>query len=186
RFLLSHPSAATDAVNVTDSDKDTPLFVCEDVETAKLLIEEFGADPKWKNEEGLTPAQQAEENEHEELAEYLRSLTGEVTASKSDSEASSDDEEEGRGGEREQGQEVQEDGEVEQRLGSMRLSSQDQEDDEQAEARMEELMQKVGEIIERSERDSTDPDPELRALVGEAVAKQILEGMDRSTSGNPR
>ncbi|CAD6898075.1 unnamed protein product [Tilletia controversa] len=94
-FLLSHPKAAlykpsaensaapsgvpapTGAANVQDSDGDTPLFVCETVEPAKLLIEKFGADPKHRNLDGKTAAQAAYENEAFEVCDYLRSLTGE-------------------------------------------------------------------------------------------------------------
>ncbi len=75
RYLLSHPSAPSDAVNVTDSDLDTPLFVCETVEAARCLIEEFHANAKHTNSEGLTAAQQAFENEHEDLAQYIASVT---------------------------------------------------------------------------------------------------------------
>ncbi|KAE8220795.1 hypothetical protein CF319_g5736 [Tilletia indica] len=94
-FLLSHPKAAlytpsaerasapsgvpapTGAANVQDSDGDTPLFVCEAVEPAKLLIEKYGADPKHRNLDGKTAAQTAYENEAYDLCDYLRSLTGE-------------------------------------------------------------------------------------------------------------
>ncbi|CAD6924791.1 unnamed protein product [Tilletia controversa] len=94
-FLPSHPKAAlytpsaensaapsgvpapTGAANVQDSDGDTPLFVCETVEPAKLLIEKFGADPKHRNLDGKTAAQAAYENEAFEVGDYLRSLTGE-------------------------------------------------------------------------------------------------------------
>jgi len=40
-------------VNITDPDGDSPLFVCEDVESVKVLIE-AGADPKHVNESGMT------------------------------------------------------------------------------------------------------------------------------------
>ncbi|CAD6978683.1 unnamed protein product, partial [Tilletia controversa] len=69
--------APTGAANVQDSDGDTPLFVCETVEPAKLLIEKFGADPKHRNLDGKTAAQAAYENEAFEVGDYLRSLTGE-------------------------------------------------------------------------------------------------------------
>ena len=39
---------------MTDSDGDTPLFVCEQRETAKVLVEEFGADFSHTNQEGQT------------------------------------------------------------------------------------------------------------------------------------
>lgn len=38
--------------NVTDNDGDTPLFYAESVEAARCLVEELGADPSVRNEEG--------------------------------------------------------------------------------------------------------------------------------------
>jgi len=40
-------------VNVTDEDDETPLFVVETEEVARFLVDN-GADPTWKNHEGLT------------------------------------------------------------------------------------------------------------------------------------
>lgn len=54
RFLLNHPKAQPNAVETLDSDGDSPLFVVEDLETAKLLVEEFKADVGRKNNEGQT------------------------------------------------------------------------------------------------------------------------------------
>jgi len=41
-------------VNIQDHDGDTPLFVAETVEVAKVLVEELHADPNHQNESGLT------------------------------------------------------------------------------------------------------------------------------------
>ena len=41
-------------VNIQDLDGDTPLFVAETVEVAKMLVEELHADPTYLNESGLT------------------------------------------------------------------------------------------------------------------------------------
>lgn len=40
-------------INLTDSDRETPLYVVENVAMAKLVVE-LGGDPRWTNEEGLT------------------------------------------------------------------------------------------------------------------------------------
>lgn len=40
-------------INLTDSDRETPLFVVENVGMAKLVVE-LGGDPKWTNEDGIT------------------------------------------------------------------------------------------------------------------------------------
>lgn len=40
-------------INLTDSDRETPLFVVENVGMAKLVVE-LGGDPKWTNEDGVT------------------------------------------------------------------------------------------------------------------------------------
>lgn len=41
-------------INITDEDGDTPLYTVESVECARFLIEQCGADPAWKNHEGVT------------------------------------------------------------------------------------------------------------------------------------
>ncbi|KAK0542064.1 hypothetical protein OC846_001718 [Tilletia horrida] len=134
RFLLTHPKAASyqppesdvpgvpaltgGAVNVQDSDGDTPLFVCEAVEPARVLIEEFGADPRHVNLEGKTAARAAYENEAYEVAEYLRSITGEPEPELEDDDDDDDDdlefeqgEDEDESGEDEDEEEPEEGGE---------------------------------------------------------------------------
>ncbi|KAI8880978.1 Pkinase-domain-containing protein [Backusella circina FSU 941] len=63
-------------VNVQDFDKDTPLFVTETVDMAQLLLD-LGADPKLKNELGLTAAMTAFDEGWEEVAQLLVEVTGE-------------------------------------------------------------------------------------------------------------
>lgn len=171
RFLLKHPSAPEGAVNTTDEDEDTPLFVCETVDAARCLIEEFGADAKRKNGEGLTAAQQALENEHQELAEYIASVTGESLDQQQDDE----DEE----------QELDEDENGVPRAGATELTAEQQADeDERLDAQTDQLMARVGEIMTRAEREGFDPEDELRALVSESVLRQIVEGMSVSGASN--
>ncbi|EST06420.1 Ankyrin repeat-containing domain protein [Kalmanozyma brasiliensis GHG001] len=159
RFLLSHPSAPEKAVDTTDEDLDTPLFVCETVETARCLIEEFGADARHKNSEGLTAAQQAMENEHEDLARYLASVTGESL------DAAEEEEEE------------------EEEVTDEPAATQTEED-ARIDAQTDALMSRVGEIMTRAEREGRDPEPELRELVSESVLRQLVEGMNRSNPSN--
>lgn len=64
-------------VDVQDDDGDTPLFLVEDVETAKVLVEEFGADAHRKNKEGLSVSEALEENGWSDVAKYIREITGE-------------------------------------------------------------------------------------------------------------
>jgi len=59
-------------VNVTDEDGDTPLYTVENTETAQILLD-HGADPTWRNHEGLTPADTLEE-EFPQVAAYLNSI----------------------------------------------------------------------------------------------------------------
>ena len=53
-------------VNARDSDNDTPLHHCDDVESARILIEKGGADHQLTNNEGKTPLQSKEEELEEE------------------------------------------------------------------------------------------------------------------------
>ncbi|KAI0749587.1 ankyrin [Daedaleopsis nitida] len=62
-------------VNITDEDGDTPLYVVENVETARFLVE-HGAIVSRQNAEGLSPAQHLEEEEFPAVAAYLRSVEG--------------------------------------------------------------------------------------------------------------
>ncbi|KAJ9477758.1 Ankyrin repeat-containing protein [Pseudozyma hubeiensis] len=168
RYLLSHPSAPADAVNTTDSDLDTPLFVCETIEAARCLIEEFHGDAKHRNADGLTAAQQAMENEHEELAQYIAGVTG---------ESLQDDDEDAE--EEQQEATVEEDENGVPRQSQSLTAEQQTEQDERLDAQTDQLMARVGEIMTRAERDGTDPEPELRTLVSESVLRQIVEGMNQ-------
>ncbi|KAJ1032496.1 hypothetical protein NDA16_000520 [Ustilago loliicola] len=172
RYLLNHPSAPSNAVNTTDSDLDTPLFVCETVETARCLIEEFSADAKHKNSEGITAAQQALENEHEELARYIASVTGEALEQH--------DEENNE-------EELDEDENGVQRSQATELTTEEQAaEDQRLDAQTDQLMARVGEIMTRAEREGFDPEDELRTLVSESVLRQIVEGMSQQpSSANP-
>ncbi|PWN98369.1 ankyrin [Tilletiopsis washingtonensis] len=166
RYLLSHASAPADAANVRDSDGDTPLFVVEDIPSAMLLLQ-LGADAKLTNEAGETAAETAEENGHEDLAAYLRSLTGEKPLYDRSGAAAAEEEAEGAA------------------EGASGLSA---EAEAAADARADELMAQVeallaaaalrtgggtdGEELELTQ----DEEQRLRDLVGESVLQQIREG----------
>lgn len=63
-------------INIQDEEGDTPLHHVEDINMAKILVEEFKADWKIKNAENQTAAQYIEEDgEFPELAAYLLSLS---------------------------------------------------------------------------------------------------------------
>lgn len=69
-FLLK-----TGDVNIKDSEGDTPLHHVESVQVAKLLIDNYKADYKIKNNDGLTAGEYiAEEGDFEDVAQYLQSL----------------------------------------------------------------------------------------------------------------
>ncbi|GMM38714.1 hypothetical protein DASC09_060530 [Saccharomycopsis crataegensis] len=69
-------------VNVLDSDGDTPLHHCDELEPVKVLVEKFGADWKIKNQDGET-ALDAYDGEDIKVTEYLQGLAGVVGSQKS-------------------------------------------------------------------------------------------------------
>jgi hypothetical protein len=163
RYLLNHSSAPDNAIETTDEDGDTPLFAVEDVETARMLVEEFGADAKRENSAGDTPAANAEENERPEVAAYLRSVTGEEPMYAT-----------GTG----------QDGESE---GDMPLNPAL---DGEIEERTDALMTRVQEILARAqargansgEELTEEEEEELRRVVGESLFTQIREGWNSSAT----
>ena len=63
-------------VNIKDEDAETPLFVVETVEAAHVLIDELGADPKIKSEEGMTAEDKIrEEGDFTTIADFLKEST---------------------------------------------------------------------------------------------------------------
>ncbi|KAF8476830.1 ankyrin repeat-containing domain protein, partial [Kalaharituber pfeilii] len=62
-------------VNLQDLEGDTPLFVAETVQIAKVLVEELNADPNHRNSSGLTATDVIEEDgDFPLVAAYLRSV----------------------------------------------------------------------------------------------------------------
>ncbi|KAJ1658332.1 hypothetical protein IWQ61_002408 [Dispira simplex] len=68
-YLLKHGADP----NIMDTDRDTPLFVCETVECARLLVD-HGGQVSHRNDEQQTAYEVAAEEEHWEVANYLRQL----------------------------------------------------------------------------------------------------------------
>ncbi|KAG9011094.1 hypothetical protein FRB94_009237 [Tulasnella sp. JGI-2019a] len=129
-------------VNVTDDDGETPLFVVESIATARHLVEN-GATPDHRNHEGLTPAENLDED-FPEVATYLRGLTSQS--------------------------------EVPLPMASLPPAPSQFLAERTTEHLSSELVTQVQEIMERSERDGTDPDEELRRVVGDTLLESYQAG----------
>ncbi|KAF9134787.1 hypothetical protein BGW39_005874 [Mortierella sp. 14UC] len=136
-------------INIQDPEGDSPLFVCETVDIAEMLVK-AGADAKHVNENEMTAAENAEEEEWLEVAHYLRELTGvphpdEVDGLEDDmshlmEEKDSDD-------------------------------SPDSDSDEKARGESStEFKQRIEAIMKATEADGVDRDEELKAVVAEMLA----------------
>ncbi|KAF9971753.1 hypothetical protein BGZ73_005224 [Actinomortierella ambigua] len=146
--LMKHLIKSGANVNITDPDGDSPLFVCEDVETAKLLIEN-GADPKHVNGNGMTAAENAQEEEWLEVAHYLRELTGVPHPEPKEEE---DD------------------------MASYLLADDQPDEDKEPEegtyddTMHEKFKERIDAIMKASQEDGKDRDEELKAVVAEMLA----------------
>ncbi|KAI8595961.1 hypothetical protein EDD21DRAFT_389743, partial [Dissophora ornata] len=158
-------------VNIQDLDGDSPLFVCETVEIAEILVE-AGADAKHVNENEMTAAENAEEEEWYEVAHYLRELTGVPHPDKDVDDLEEDmshllkDEDEDNSDE--------EDG-----------------DDKDEEAKENSFKHRIESIMKATEADGVDRDEELKSVVaemlvaagperGEALAKELQAQEDKN------
>ena len=79
-------------VNIEDEDAETALFVLETVEAAQVLIEELGADPTIKSQDGMSEGMTAEEKIRAEgdftaVADFLKDLRLRGAAAGEDSPA---------------------------------------------------------------------------------------------------
>ena len=70
RFLVEEAGAD---VNLEDSDGETPLFVCENVDTAEFLLD-AGADPQITNSIGRNCMEVAFDDDREDVARFLAGL----------------------------------------------------------------------------------------------------------------
>ena len=160
RFLLKDEPA--ESVNVGDMDDETPLFFCEDLPAARVLIEEFRADAMRKNIEGLTASEKADVNEYPELAAYIRSRTGEQPTPRAELLA--------RIGQTDDAQQEEEGGEDD-----------DDGSDASLDERVDGMVDAVDEIMRHAEETGTDPTERLREVVGAHVVHQILEGYNKQS-----
>ncbi|BFZ58441.1 hypothetical protein PYCC9005_005503 [Savitreella phatthalungensis] len=63
-------------INLEDFEGDTPLYVVEDRETARVIVEELGGDTAHRNKEGLTALEYlVEEGDFPDVVAYLSSVT---------------------------------------------------------------------------------------------------------------
>ncbi|KAJ8101569.1 ankyrin repeat-containing domain protein [Lipomyces tetrasporus] len=159
RYLVSEGGD----VNITDEDSETPLFVVETVEAAKVLVEELGADWTHKNSEGYTAREKFEKEIEEDgeslegVVEYLRGLeTGAFAA---------------KGLEDELRDAIPEGASV--RLAFESVSDMEDLDNEQ----IEERRKKIEELLR-----SDNPEEGIRHLVEEAVRLQLSETAGSSES----
>ncbi|CUS08337.1 unnamed protein product [Tuber aestivum] len=158
-------------VNVQDSEGDTPLFVAETVEVARVLVEELGADVGHRNGLGLTAADTIEEDGQFPLvAAYLCGL-GAVEAT------------------------AGEDGEgVEGRATtypkpppgiSVDLSA--AEDASEALPPVDDaLRRKIEELAAREDFNNEETQRELRGLVTQAVRDHVMDAGEEQRSVRPR
>ncbi|EPB84601.1 hypothetical protein HMPREF1544_08618 [Mucor circinelloides 1006PhL] len=149
-------------VNIEDFEKDTPLYVAENVEMAQLLLDN-GADPKHINEDGITPALTALEEGWEEVAQFLANITKEVLATQ---EEETDP----------LAYIEQEDREAAAAAEAAEAQQQQSNEDGEEEEMSEELSNKMQDIMKRiEEQGGVENEEELREL----VTKMVLDGMQR-------
>ncbi|WVQ98695.1 hypothetical protein IAU59_005826 [Kwoniella sp. CBS 9459] len=151
--------------NIQDDDGDTPLYVVESIEVARWLVEK-GADPASINEEGLTAAD-ALEDDHPEIAQYLRSLLPDSAPNSHGIDADADENDENDNS-------IQVD--PTHQISELAL---DNFTSEQSSALMEEAQR----IMEECARTGEDPDERLREVVERAVGAGLAFGRGAAEVG---
>jgi len=157
----SHPSPGGD-VNITDEDGDTPLYIVENIETARFLVD-HGALVARQNAEGVSvcipsylsahhPSTLSKPIDHltedfPHIAEYLRSTLNPSAGAEMPIAAAPS--------------------QHSQNAATEQLTSA--------------LMQSVQEIMERAEAEGRDPEEELRQAVSRTVLDGVVTGFDMST-----
>ncbi|KAF9182436.1 hypothetical protein BGZ51_004740 [Haplosporangium sp. Z 767] len=132
-------------VNIQDPEGDSPLFVCETVDIAQMLIK-AGADATHVNDNDMTAAENAEEEEWSEVAHYLRELTG-VPHPDNDAD------------------------ELENDMAHLMVEKDDEESESDEEDSSEDSFKnRIEAIMKATEADGKDRDDELKAVVSEMLA----------------
>ncbi|KAL7414580.1 ankyrin repeat-containing domain protein [Mrakia frigida] len=169
RDVLTYLLSQGGLINVTDQDGDTPLYTVESVEGARWLIE-HGAEPTWKNGEGLSPAAHLQED-FPLVASYLRTITNEPAPIPSASDTIDEDDEDE---ELDEGEDEEEDADMSAELSADNLSSL------MAERLTEEqtsvLMEQFAEVMRKCEEDGINRDEELKQMVEAAIFQTVDAG----------
>lgn len=153
-YLLEHGGD----INIEDFDKDTPLYVCEHVDLAQFLVDR-GANVHHKNNEGVSPAQTANEEGWTHVANYLASVTGETLEQPSDD----DDDENNK--------------------ALAHLQQDDDNDDDDDTALRPEFAQQVEQVMHKIQQDGgVHDEEELRQVVTNMVLEQVKQSMDGASS----
>ncbi|CAK9439569.1 uncharacterized protein LODBEIA_P36690 [Lodderomyces beijingensis] len=181
--LLKYLLSKGGDINIQDAEGDTPLHHVEDLSVAKALIEQFDADYKIKNSDGLTAAEYIEEeDEFPDVAKYLRGLAHGKPA----------DAGENGGGDEDAEKEAKEANAFLESLPEPRnvdgheikytLETEQQQDgDEQlSPEELEERRKKIEAVL-----NSENPEEELRKLIQNAVHEGLKQDNDESTSEEP-
>ncbi|CAO3563969.1 unnamed protein product [Mortierella alpina] len=143
--LIKHLLENGANVNIQDPEGDSPLFVCETVEIAEMLVK-AGADATHVNENEMTAAENAEEEEWFEVAHYLRELTGVPHP-----DNSTDD--------------------LEEDMSHLMEDKDEDEDDEHDDNEKDSAYkERIESIMKATENDGVDRDDELKAVVSEMLA----------------
>ncbi|KAF9966866.1 hypothetical protein BGZ70_000977 [Mortierella alpina] len=143
--LIKHLLENGADVNIQDPEGDSPLFVCETVEIAEMLVK-AGADATHINENEMTAAENAEEEEWFEVAHYLRELTGVPHPDNST-------------------------GDLEEDMSHLMEDKDEDEDDEHDDNEKDSAYkERIESIMKATENDGVDRDDELKAVVSEMLA----------------
>ncbi|CAI7584144.1 unnamed protein product [Penicillium glandicola] len=146
-------------VNLLDEDGETCLFVVEDSDIARCLVEELGVDANKKNAEDFTAVEKFEtENEFPQVATYLREVVGGAPAPTHDQAA----------------QVLNSSGPIPGSNMKVNIGTMTEE-----EATAGEFKRRIEELATREDYYSEEVQNEVRELVKDAMAGSNIEAMER-------